>query len=421
MKPARSEITARTRAPIIGLVLLAALAVLIPSRAWTTLLIALAVLVGLSYLWVWLLVDGLSAERSLTRRWVAVGDRLEEWFTLKNNSPVPAIWLELSDQSNMPGYRAAAVRSLSPYGNTKWRERAICEQRGRYTIGPWAIRTGDPFGLFEAVVFLDQTDEIIIHPPIHSDLPVPLPSGFGEGQSRVQRRTWQAAVNVGGLRDYHPGDPLHHIHWRKSASSGDLMVRQFDRDTAGDIWILLDLDESIQLGKGLDGTEEHGILLAASLSAQSLASDRAIGIAAYGAEPLIVPPARGEGQQWRILQALALISAESQTPIEQAIGDLSRVVQNESAVLIITANLDPAWIPTLLAFQQRGVAVTVALFDRTTFGDKISPGSIEGELSRLTIQSYRLRRGDIGQAPSIEELGETIVTPFGRTIVREPV
>jgi uncharacterized protein (DUF58 family) len=34
--------------------------------------------------------------------------------------------------------------------------------------------------------------------------------------------------DVSSVRDYHAGDPLHHIHWRSVARRGELVVREFD-------------------------------------------------------------------------------------------------------------------------------------------------------------------------------------------------
>ena len=176
-------------------------------------------------------------------------------------------------------------------------------------------------------------------------------------------------------------------------------MRQFDRDTAGDIWLLLDMEQSVQLGQGKDSTEEHAVLLAASLAAQSLYQERAVGLAAYAAEPLLIPPARGEGQQWRMLQGLALISAESQIPITQALADLSRTVRRGSAVLILTPNLSGDWIPLLLEFAQRGVALSVALFDRRSFGGDGNPYALSHQLARIGVPATILRQGDVGVAP----------------------
>ena len=182
----------RTKLPIYIIGVLILLTILLPNSAWWVLLVSFAGMLSVSYAWVRVLIEQFSIERTLRSSWVAVGDQIDEWFTLRNHSLLPGIWYEVIDRSNVPGYYAAAVRSVAPQGEVRWRERAICERRGRYHIGPWRIRTGDPFGLFEASVVFPEEREIIIHPPIHSDLPVVLPSGYGQGAGSA------ATPNLGG-------------------------------------------------------------------------------------------------------------------------------------------------------------------------------------------------------------------------------
>ncbi|MCP5010298.1 MAG: DUF58 domain-containing protein, partial [Aestuariibacter sp.] len=155
---------------------------------------------------------GLFATRRLRFGWVSVGDRLEEAFTLINESAIPALWVEVVDAANVPGYRTAVVRSVANYNSTRWRESAICERRGRYQLGPWTIRSSDPFGLFIVSRQYPASSEVIIHPPIHTGIPIPLPAGKSDGRIRTHKRAWQATTNAASVRDYQPADPYRRIH-----------------------------------------------------------------------------------------------------------------------------------------------------------------------------------------------------------------
>ena len=138
-------------------------------------------------------------------------------------------------------------------------------------------------------------------------------------------------------------------------------MRQFDEDVAGDAWIVLDLQAAVQLGEDADSTVEQAVLMAAALADEALRSNRAVGLAAYGQNPQIVAPKRGQGQRWRILQALALLSADADADLSQPLRDLSHVVQQGSAVMVITPSGSAEWIPDLLLLTQRGVSGSVAI------------------------------------------------------------
>jgi uncharacterized protein (DUF58 family) len=407
---------------LLGFLLLAA--ILLPDRVWNTLLVGFGGLFVIAYLWTRMLAEGLQAERHLRFRWISVGDQLHEEFTIHNNSAIPALWVEILDYSHVPGYQPAVVRSVSYHSVSQWRETAVCQQRGQFQLGPWAIRTGDPFGIFTVTCDYPANEEIIIHPPIHGDLPIPLPAGQSSGRVRARQKSWQATVNAASIRDYQPNDPLRWIHWPSSARRDELFVREFDLDAAGDIWILLDMETAVQLGEGIDSTEEHAVLLAASLAARALSQNRAVGLAAYGQTPQIVPAGRGQGQQWKILRALALVNADGQSKFAQALIDLGRIARRGTAAIIITPNGDADWIPQLLALGQRGVQSHVTLLDRRSFGGSQGSDGLRQALRQLGFRANVIQQGDIGQPLEEQErrgFWEFKVTPTGRAIaVRSP-
>ena len=209
VKESESNVTIqlRLRLPLIWLAALLLGAFLLPDRVWNTLLIGFGGLFMVSYFWVRLLSRGLHASRRLRFGWVAVGDRLGEEFTVTNNADIPALWVEIIDHSDVPGYRPAVVRSVGPRNGDRWRESAVCLRRGLFHLGPWAIRSSDPFGIFTVTINFPEAREIIIHPPIHGKLPIPLPLGESSGRVRARQRSWQATVNAATVRDYLPRDP----------------------------------------------------------------------------------------------------------------------------------------------------------------------------------------------------------------------
>lgn len=386
----------RLRLPVITFSILLLAALFLPDRVWYALLIGLGGLFVVGYGWVWQLAHNLHASRQLRFGWVAVGDRLEEEFELINNSIIPALWVEIIDESNIPGYRTAVVRSVPAQSQDRWRDSAVCQQRGQFSLGPWAICSSDPFGLFTMTRFYSQTQEIIIHPPIHGRLPIPLPTGSSSGQARVRRRSWQATTNAATVRSYQHGDPLRWIHWPISAHKDSLYVREFDQDATGDIWILLDCEAGVQLGSGAHRTIEQAVLLGASLAARAVRQNRAVGLASYGRVPQIVHTGSGQGQQWRILRALALLDAQGATNLTQALFDLGRIARRGTAVIIITPSGSGAWLPELVRLVQRGVESNVVLLDRPSFGGEGNSAALQTAVRRLGFPCQVIRQGEVG-------------------------
>jgi uncharacterized protein (DUF58 family) len=405
-----TSIRLNLRLPLIWLLLLIVAAVIVPGRIWNTLLVGLGGLFVVAYWWALEMRRGLNAKRQLRFGWIAVGDRLSERFEIHNDSYLPALWVELSDESNVPGYRVAVVRSLDANSSDQWRQSAVCLRRGQYRLGPWAIHTADPFGIFHVTHRFPAAGEIIIHPPIDTQIPIPLPAGQSSGRQRALSHAWEATVNAATVRDYRPGDPLRWIHWPITAHRDQLFTRHFDQDIGGDVWLLLDLEAAVQLGEGAESSEEYAVLLAAALAARALRQNRAVGLAGYGREPQLIPPARGEGQQWQILRHLALLQADGETGLELALRDLNRVGQRGATAVIITASGRVAWLPALLPLAQRGIQSSVILLDRASFSDDERQDEASGAHGRtaglqqtilqMGFNCSVLRRGDMKPATS---------------------
>lgn len=419
-----AQIQLRLRMPFFWLVALILLALLLPDRVWTTLLIGISGLILVAFIWARQLARGLSGRRRLQYGWVSVGDRLEESFQVDNRSGFPALWIEIRDESNLPGYRAAAVRAVSGTDYTKWKQSSVCRQRGQYHLGPWELHSGDPFGVYRVIHRYDERQEIVIHPPIHSPLPIPLPPGRAEGRTRSRERAWQATNNAATVRDYHDADPFHWIHWPTTARKDHLYVRQFEQDAAGDIWLVLDTEAAVHIGEGMSGTEEHAVLMAASLVARSISEMRGVGIAAYGSQPQVVPPALGQGQQWRLLRALALLRCDGSTDLSRSLYELADSARRGSAAIILTSRADADWLPALNTLAERNIECHVILLDRVSFGGLEANDGLCRVIRSLGFNCRTIKQGELGR-PLIDEerhgFWEFKVTGTGKAIaVRRP-
>jgi len=415
----------RLHLPLLWLVLCLVMAFLLPGQVWLTLIVGLGGLFAAATIWSRSLAKHLRGQRDLRYGWVSVGDRLSEQFTLHNGSPLPALWVELLDQSNVPGYQAGIVRSVAATATDTWKQSAICTRRGQYHLGPWTLQTSDPFGLFLVQIHYPQQTEIIINPPVHTNLPVQLPAGESSGRERSRQRAWQATVNAATVREYQPHDPLRWMHWKATARRGELMVRQFDLDVTGDIWLLPDMDAAAQLGEELTGTEEHLIILAASLAGQALRLNRKVGVATYGTRPQLIPPAAGQGQQWRLLRTLATAQADGGIPLALALHDLIRVIRRGAALLILTPTAQTEWLSALLPLAQKGVQTQVILLDRPSFAGTERSEGLREAVRQLGFPCDLLHRGELGDAAAREAqqgFWEFKVTGTGKVItVRSPL
>ena len=394
-----------------------------PYRGWMMLFVALGGAWLLSYLWARALARRLRLEREVRYGWAQVGDRLEERFTVVNDSLLPALWFEVQDHSTLPGYainRASGVGGLSV---NQWITQCVCARRGLYALGPTTLYSGDPLGIYTVTVHEAASAALVVMPPV-----VPLPAievapGGRAGEGRRMRDTAEPTVSAARVREYHPGDSMRWIHWRTTARRDSIFVRMFDGAPAGDWWVFLDLDRRVQAGEGQDSTLEHGVILAASLADRGLRAGHAVGLAADGGETIWLSPQGGEEQRWRIMRALTFVH-EGQRPLGELLVGARASFRQATSLIVITSDGSGAWIPPLLPLLRLGIAPTVLLLDQNSFGGAGDARQAAATLNELGIAHYLIGR-DLLDRPELragrQGQWEWRVSGTGRAIaVRAP-
>jgi uncharacterized protein (DUF58 family) len=389
-----------------------------PYRGWVILLIGLGGGWLISYLWARSLARGLRLTREMRFGWVQVGDRLEERFTLVNRGWAPGLWVEIVDHTNMPDYRASRVTGVGSQSDNRWHTQGVCNRRGLFTLGPTSLHTADPFGLYTVTLHYPDSATLTVVPPI---LPLPaieVAPGGRAGEGRPRANAPERTVSAFSVREYVRGDSTRWIHWRTSAHHDSLFVRLFDGTPAGDWWIFLDADRSVQAGQGYASTEEHGVILAASLADRGLRAGRAVGLVAHGPELVWLPPQGGNGQRWSILRALALLSPGTR-PLGELLIRARPSFGQRTSLVVITPAVHGQWVETLWPLLRRGVVPTVLVLDPASFGGTGDAGGLVALLSDLGVTRYVITRDLLDRPesrPGRHGQWEWRISPLGRAV-----
>ncbi len=370
----------RLRSPwlLVGLVLLVFAQAVNPARTWQYLLVGVFVLNAVAAYWARELATKVRAQRRLLWSWAQVGDMLEEQFELHNDSWLPVLWSQVVDYSTIPGYDVARVESAPGRASRVWRTRSLCRRRGSFRLGPWELCMSDPVGIFEVRHFFEESREVIVFPPIVRVPQLALPRGEAAGVLRSRARARTITVDVGGVRQYVPGDSLSHIHWRTTARTQALYVKEFERQPAGTLWVLLDLDERVQAGVEPETTAEYAVTIGASLAYAALREGRPVGLYCDGAFHVHLSPNVGLGHLWELMRILTRVEPGKGPSLGELLESWSRVARRDSTVAVITPSGEADWLPPLLRALTRGVAASITLLDRASFG-----GDGQSEMSQL--------------------------------------
>ena len=369
-----------------------------PNRAWSTLLIILAGSWLLSFLWSFSLARRLFMDRQMRYGWAQVGDQLEERFTVINDSFLPALWLEVEDHSDLPGYTAGRVTSIGGNQAMEWKTEGACTRRGLFNLGPTTLRSGDPLGLCSLELVHPNSTVLLVLPPV---LPLPaieIAAGGRAGEGRRPRRAaLETTVSVETVREYVPGDPLKSIHWATSARRDALYVRQFEHMPSSDWWIFLDLESRAQVGSGFESTEEHGVILAASLANRGQREGHAVGLVTCSPELTWMTPQHSSGQSMSLLRALAL-ARPGDRPLSDLLEKAPKSIRYGASLIIITPNVKADWAAALLQLVRIGITPTVLLLDPLSFGGTESTAGAQALLNDYGI-AHNIIQSDLFNRP----------------------
>jgi uncharacterized protein (DUF58 family) len=319
--------------------------------------------VGGSYVLTRLGLSDLEAGYAVNQLSGHVGDRVRVTYTLRNTSRLPKPWLEVHNPTSLPAGLPGRALSLGGRSERSWAVRMPLTRRGHYRVEPLQIRTGDPFGFFEAAATVGNGVSVVVYPRIEALPGWRLPAANLDGSHAMRERTLQTTPLATTVRPWAPGDAFNRIHWKSTARHGDIQVKEFDLEQTADAWIILDLDRSVQAGTGDESTVEAAIRVAAAVTDIAIGENRAVGVTVAAHRLSQLQPDRGSRQRLKIMQLLAAVEGDGTTPLsETLVAAVPRIRRGMTAV-VITPSLDRTWVKPLSTLRARGVACVVVSFD----------------------------------------------------------
>src|SRR5689334_19892646 len=145
-------------------------------------------------------------------------------------------------------------------------------KRGLYTLTGYRLATKFPFALFRKSRDVEAPLEVLVY-PARVSVPRPPPRAATRGDAVADRLGRRGEFF--GLRERRPGDDRRDVHWKSSARTGRLLVREYEDELARRVVIAVDnaLPDAVR-----DAIADAAVTPA--FEAQISAVERAISIAA---------------------------------------------------------------------------------------------------------------------------------------------
>ncbi|GAA1833163.1 DUF58 domain-containing protein [Luedemannella flava] len=296
---------------------------------------------------------------------VPVGSPSRIMLRLTNLSRLPTGTLMLEDRLPYAlGSRPRLVlERLSGQGASTVAYTVRAEVRGRFDVGPLAVRVTDPFGLCELTRAFSTVGRLTVVPQT-VDLPnVRLAGEFaGSGDSRARSVAVHGEDDV-ATREYRDGDDLRRVHWRSTARVGELMVRREEQPWDSRATIVLDSRKQGHRGDGPTASFEWAVSGAASIALHLRRNGYKVRLVTGGGLDIDASERAGEGV---ILDGLA----EATTSAAHDIASLIERIRRRSdggMIIAVLGQLSVAEAELLSNLRVSGTNCLGLLIDASTW------------------------------------------------------
>ena len=157
-------------------------------------------------------------------------------------------------------------------------------RRGIITVGPATTVRSDPIGLLRREHAFEDVHEVYVHPRT-TELPSTSAGLIRDLEGSPTRRLVDSDMSFHAIREYTTGDSRRHIHWKSTAKTGKLMVRQYEESRRSRMAVVLGVAEQ----EYADADEfELAVSCAASLGLRAVRDARDVEIVTGSEIPRVV-------------------------------------------------------------------------------------------------------------------------------------
>ena len=305
-------------------------------------------------------------ERVVPRR-TRVGDHVRVGLTVRNNGKRALPLMRLDDRFAAFEETAVLVERVDPGGTAQVELVRSAHRRGAFTGSEIVLTSGAPFGFLASERLIEVPSELVVVPRWVEmrSFPILEPSSFPSDVLHERARTGAGEEFI-GVRDYRPGDPPRHVHWRSTARAGHLVVREFEEEVASRVCLVLAGEDT---GAPPVSVFETLVTAAASIGIYALQTGHPIDVvrsAPGGEVERIADPDRFALLDWLaraqpVDAPLGPLAAESLDRIGRrgtvvlfspstgtaaaSVRDAIKVVQSSGSRAIVIAGRSSSWLP----------------------------------------------------------------------------
>jgi uncharacterized protein (DUF58 family) len=254
----------------------------------------------------------------------------------------------------------APVASL-PAGGLQLRTlSATFVERGPHHLDPFEVTALVPLGIARGPAVASGGARFLVTPyvaPVRALALPPRASGAPGGTDVAPRRGH--SPDLLGVRPYRPGDRIRDLHARSWARTGEPVVREYQRESAERVALVLDTD-----GRAGEEEFEAALSLGAGLLAHLAEQRTTLDLWIAGPEIEVLHLERGEGARTRALDRLAVLQRAEPFAPDALARRLAPELERLGALVFVGALWDAPQRAFADGMRERGLPVRALIAAR---------------------------------------------------------
>lgn len=239
-----------------------------------------------------------------------------------------------------------AVRPLAAGAEQPYLNELPTGRRGRHQVGPLTLFRTDALGLGRSELSLGGTATLWVYPKTHPVGAVTggLPLHHHEGEAT--ETSPRGSLDIREVRPYVPGDEVRHLHWKATARTGQLMIRDYADPHQPQFTVLLDDRRELAAPEF-----EEAVELAASLVVAAAEADHRCRLVTPGGVDVVT--SSGWDAVHRYLEELCVVARTEEAGLPLVPGALARAGGGTLVVISSSATVSPADRASLVGVRPR--------------------------------------------------------------------
>lgn len=304
-------------------------------------------------------LNSVKVERILPKTEYNAGEQAVITLKISRESAFPLLYLVIEDEMSEQLLHARksneAKRFLFP-GFQK--EMSIQYKinslpRGEHFFASVRFKTGDLLGLVEKERQAPAESRMIVYPAYEEIIYKPMAHHYDQGMTASKERVQRDTSMAIGIRDYQPGDRFSWINWKATAKRNDIMTKEFEQRQSHDVYIMMDCSA--------DSRFEAIVSFTASIVRAILRKGAQVGFLTSAAARTAFPIRGGEAHQLQLFHHLAKIKDDSAASVDRVLEAEHFLLQQNSQLMIVTAQLTKALIEKAGFFTSKNGTLTIFL------------------------------------------------------------